>query len=443
MTRSRLKMPIAAVLAVLAFAGATVAIHKAQRLNQIHLVAYFSNTNGIFSGDEVRILGVKVGNVDSIEVQPLRAKVSFAYDAKYKVPAQANAVILSPSLVTARAIQLTPAYTGGPVMQSNTTIPEDRTAVPVEWDDFRGQLQRLTQTLQPTEPGGVAPLGELINTAADNLRGQGPTIHDAIVKMAQAVSALSDHSSDIFGTVRNLATLVSALNASSGLMSSLNTKLASVTSRLANDPDEVARAVRDLNTAVDQVGVFVKDNREALGTTADKTASIFNAVVASLGDIKQLLHTTPSALGNVAAAWQPAHGGLAGLLETANMSNPIQFICGAIEAASRLNAEQSAKLCVQYLAPIVKNRVYSNLPLGLNLVVGPQARPNEITYSEDWLRPDYVRPPAAAPAEAQPASPGPPPQAAPAEPGPLPAAAIATNPAAGLQGIMVPQGPAS
>ena len=46
--------------------------------------------------------------------------------------------------------------------------------MPVEWDDLRDQLERLTDLLKPTKPGGVSTLGALVNTAADNLRGQGP-----------------------------------------------------------------------------------------------------------------------------------------------------------------------------------------------------------------------------------------------------------------------------
>ena len=83
---------------------------------------------------------------------------------------------------------------------------------------------------------------------------------------------------------------------------------------------------------------------------------------------------------------------MTGALAVNNFANPIQFLCGAVQAASRLGAEQSAKLCVQYLAPIIKNRQYNFPPLGENLFVGATARPNEITYSEDWLRPDYVAP---------------------------------------------------
>ena len=40
-------------------------------------------------------------------------KITFWFDDTYKVPADAKAVILSPTLVTARAIQLTPPYGAG------------------------------------------------------------------------------------------------------------------------------------------------------------------------------------------------------------------------------------------------------------------------------------------------------------------------------------------
>src|SRR5690349_24558055 len=95
-----------------------------------------------------------------------------------------------------------------------------------------------------------------------------------------------------------------------------------------------------------------------------------------------------------------------------NFANPISFLCGAVQAASRLGAEESAKLCVQYLAPIIKNRQYNFLPLASNVFVGATTRPNELTYSEDWLRPDYIPPqpvPSQSPPPADGGSPAPPP----------------------------------
>lgn len=355
-------------------------------------VAYFANTNGLYTGDEVRILGVTVGTVEKIEPQPTNAKVTFALDAAYPVPADARAAILSPSLVSARAIQLVPAYSGGPKLAAGDVIPQDRTAVPVEWDDFRNQLEKLTESLQPSVPGGPSPLGDFINTAAANLRGQGDTARETVIKLSRAASALGDHATDIFSTVRNLQLLVSALSSSSDLLAAFNDNLADVTTVLSNTPDEVASATRQLDSAISDLRGFVADNREGLGTTFDHHAAITTALNDSRGDIKQALHITPTVFANFTNIYQPAQSAISGILAPVNFANTVQFICSAIQAASREGFEQSAKLCMQYLAPIIKNRQYNYPPLGFNPLVGASARPDEITYSEDRLRPEAAHP---------------------------------------------------
>ncbi|BBW99127.1 mammalian cell entry protein [Mycolicibacterium moriokaense] len=435
MTNTRIsRIALAIVLTMCLVAGVVVAVQMRTSIGKTLMVGYFDNSNGLYAGDEVRILGVPVGEIDTIEPQAQRVKISFWVDNKYKVPADVTAAIVSPQLITSRAIQLTPAYTSGPVMDSGAVIPQERTAVPVEWDDLRTQLQTLTDMLQPTQPGGVSTLGAFINTAADNVRGQGVNIRDALIKMSQAFSIFGDHSQDIFGTIKNLSVLVSALQDSTTVLGQLNRNLAAVTALLADNPDQIGQAVADLSTAANDVQSFVADNRDALGTTTDKLSSISAAVIDSLDDIKQTLHIAPNAFQNFLNIYQPSQAALTGALALNNFANPITFLCGAIQAASRLNSEQAAKLCVQYLAPIVKNRQFNFPPLGENLFVGAAARPNELTYSEDWLRPDYVPPMAAVP------SGGPPGPQPPAE-APLPAEAPApTDPSAGLPGMMVPGG---
>ncbi|MEE3064557.1 MAG: virulence factor Mce family protein [Actinomycetota bacterium] len=419
----RSRTVLATTLILVLVAGVIVAMRSAGAAARIVVVAYFDNSNGVFAGDDVRIRGVPVGAILKIEPQPLRSKITFSFDRRYRVPANATAAILSPQLVSGRAIQLTPPYAGGPTMADGAVIPQDRTVVPVEWDDLRAQVQRLTELLKPTRPGGVSTLGALINTAADNLRGQGPTIRDAIIKLSQAISALGDHSKDIFSTLKNLSTLVTALRDSADLLEQLNSNLASASSLLADDPNKVAQAAVDLNAVVADVQSFAADNREAIGTTSDRLTSISKVLVDSLDDIKQTLHISPTVLQNFNNIFEPSNGALTGALAGNNMANPIAFLCGAIQAASRLGGEQAAKLCAQYMAPIVKNRQYNYPPIGENLFVGAQARPNEVTYSEDSMRPDFVPPATNAP----PPAPGPPVDGT-------------TDPAAGLRGMMMPPG---
>jgi phospholipid/cholesterol/gamma-HCH transport system substrate-binding protein len=455
---------LAALLAVVLVAGVVVVYRFAQTVDRTTVVGYFANSNGLFPGDDVWILGAPVGTITSIEPLPGRSRITFTVDAKYKVPVDVKAVILSPSLVSSRAIQLVPVYTGGPALTSGAVIPEERTAVPVEFDDFREQLERLAQTLQPSEPGGVSTLGAVVTTAADNLRGEGANIRDTLIKLSRAFSAIGDHSTDLFSTVKNLSILVSALQSSQEVLRNLNQNLASVTGVLADDPNEVGAAIDSLYNVIGDVQGFVADNRETLGTTVDKLSTVTTALNESLGDIKQVLHIAPTAFQNFVNIYQPAQATLTGALALNNFANPIQFLCSAIQAASRLGAEQSSKLCVQYLAPIVKNRQYNFLPLGENLFVGASARPNEVTYSEDWLRPDYIPPPAGSvdtpggnplpppgsvfthfgePAASRPADPpfvAVPPAPVVEIPVPTPSVPTATKPAEGLPGLMVPAG---
>jgi phospholipid/cholesterol/gamma-HCH transport system substrate-binding protein len=427
------------------FGGSALVWRASADHDQSQLVAYFDNSNGAYVGDDVMILGVRVGRIDKIEPQPNDAKVTFSVDAGYRIPANVNAVIISPTLVTARAVQLTPAYTSGPTLGDGGVIPRERTAVPVEFDDFRQQLQKLSDALQPTKPGGVSTLGAFINTAADNVRGQGSHIREALIQVAQTFSALGDHSDDLFGTVKNLATLTKGLQSSTDLMRELNTSLAAVSGLLANDPNEVSNAVSDLNSVVGDATKFISDNREALGTTADKLTSVSKALADSIDDVKQTLHVAPTAFQNFINIYEPASASLTGALAFANFANPLSFICGAIQAASRLNNEESAKLCVQYLAPIVKNRQYNFFPIGGNPIVGAQARPNEVTFSEDWLRPLTEAGRVRNFYEGTPTPPQAPGAVGAAEAGQSESqgAPVSTDPSAGLSGLMVPQGSGS
>lgn len=421
---------LATVLALTVIAGGVLAVRAVDHMDRVEVVGYFENSIALFPGDDVRILGVPVGRVEKVAPQPDGVKVSFWFDRKYKVPADAKAAILSPMLVTGRAIQLTPVYAGGPTLGDGAVIPRERTAVPVEWDEVRVQLKRLTELLAPTEPGGVSTLGSFINTTADNLRGQGGAIRETILKLSQAMSVLGDHSGDIFSTLKNLSILVTALRGSSDLLSQLNTNLASVSGVLADDPGKIGDAFVDMNSVIGDVKTFVDENGETIGTTADKLSSISVALNESLDDIKQTLHIAPSTVQNFNNIYEPANGAFTGALAVNNFANPISFLCGAIQAASRLGAEQASKLCVQYLAPIIKNRQYNFPPIGENFFVGAQARPNEVTYSEDWMRPDFV-PPAASP----------PPAAAVQPSTPLAAEAPPmqqSDPNAGLAGMMAP-----
>ena len=104
------------------------------------VVALFSSTVGLYPGDEVRVVGVPVGKIDSIQPRADDVKVTMSVSDDVRVPAEARAIIVSPNLVAARFIQLTPAYDVPPAgPRWPTGPPSGWTARACRWNGTRSR----------------------------------------------------------------------------------------------------------------------------------------------------------------------------------------------------------------------------------------------------------------------------------------------------------------
>ena len=134
-------------------------------------------------------------------------------------------------------------------------------------------------------------------------------------------------------------------------------------------------ATKGLDGAVNDLRGFVAENREGLGVTVDQLNAITTALNDSRGDVKQVLHITPTVFQNFMNIYQPAQSAVTGILAPVNFANTVQFICSAIQAASRRVSSSRRSCACSILAPIIKNRQYNFPPLGVNPFVGASARP--------------------------------------------------------------------
>src|ERR1700761_3837711 len=188
---SRAAVIVGALVVVLALIGGIVGWQLYKKLTNNTVVAYFPDPLALYPGDKVQIMGVKVGNIDSIEPAGDKMKITFHYENRYKVPANATASILNPSLVASRTIQLSPPYTSGPVMKDGAVIPLERTQVPVEWDDLRNQITNIVSKLGPTQEQPKGPFGDVIESFSNGLAGKGEQLNKTLNGLAEAVTTLN------------------------------------------------------------------------------------------------------------------------------------------------------------------------------------------------------------------------------------------------------------
>jgi len=161
---------VVASAVVVALVAAAFAVWP--RNQTMHVTGMFSRAVGLYPGSDVRVLGVPIGTVISVTPEGDQVAVEFEYDAAVKIPANAMAAVVSPSLVSDRYVQLLPAYTSGPVMTSGSTIARDHTAVPVELDRISQSLDDLMVALGPDGANKNGALSRLLDTGAKNLNGQ-------------------------------------------------------------------------------------------------------------------------------------------------------------------------------------------------------------------------------------------------------------------------------
>jgi phospholipid/cholesterol/gamma-HCH transport system substrate-binding protein len=373
-----LRVALAAALVAMAAAGAYL-VWPSRAGQQV--VGYFTSAVGLYPGDDVRIVGVPVGTVDSIEPRASDVKITMTVKNGVKVPADAKALIIAPNLVSARFIQLTPAYTGGAVMADGAQIGLDRTAVPVEWDEVKEQLTQLSAQLGPQQGSMQGPLSAFVDQAADTFDGNGDSFRQALRELSQTAGRLGDSRTDLFGTIRNLQVLVNALSNSNEQIVQFSSHVASVSQVLADSSSGLDHTLGTLNQALSDVRGFLNQNNQALIGQISKLTEFTQVLTEHSDDIEQILHVTPNGLVNFYNIYNPAQGTEGGLLTLPNFANPIQFICGGtFDVGASPDNYKRAEICRQRMGPVFKRITMNYPPLMFHPINSITAYKGQIIY---------------------------------------------------------------
>ena len=359
--------------------------------------AIFDTATGIYPGDQVRVAGVPVGTITSMKAEGTQVRIGMEVDDDVPVPADVRAIVVAENLVSARFVQLAPMYTSGPTLPDGATIPRDRTAVPVEWDEVKTQLNRLATDLGPQGDVSSTSVGRFIDSAADALDGNGAKLRETISELSGAAAIFADSSGDLVGTVQNLQTFVSVLRDSSRQIVQFEDRLSTLTSALDGSRSDLDAALTDLSEVIDDVQRFVHDSSAETTEQVQRLADVTQNFVDLRMDLEQVLHVTPTSLANAYNMFDPRTGGASGVFVLNNMSDPVSFICGMTGALENVTAPETAKLCAQTLGPALRTTNFNYLPFPFNPVLTAAPSPGKLIYSEPELAPGNDPGPPAAP----------------------------------------------
>lgn len=345
----------AAVLTGVAFFGAKY-VFSGDSGTQV--TAYFTRSTGLYAGDDVRVLGIKVGSIDSVTPQPNSVRVTMTVDSGIAVPADAKAAIVAPNLVSGRFVQLVPAYTSGPKMISGAVIPLTRTAVPIEWDDVKAQLTRLATSLGEKGINGKGALGGVLGTVDANLTGSAAELHSMLHNLSTAAATLADSRGNLFATVRNLQVFIAALDHSDSAVRAFSGQLTGVAALLAQNRSNLAVALSELDSAMSDVASFLRSNRGTVQHGVQSLATLTHILNQKQYQLQLLLHVAPTALSNFYNIIDPRYHAATGTLAMANFDNVAQLICRQVVATGGVVSD-----CIKLLQPLVNQLGLPALPV--------------------------------------------------------------------------------
>ena len=299
------------------------------------LTASFPRTVSLYEGSDVRILGVPVGTVETVTPTGTDVTVTMSYDAKYKVPADAQAVIVSPAIVGDRFVQLTPVYTGGDVLADGAELSIQETAAPLELDEIYQSIDDLMVALGPEGANEDGALSNLLDVTARNFAGQGDQFNQTIENLGKFTGTLENNKEELFGTAQEMQRFVGALAETDQTVRDFNDSLVGAADLLEEERDDLAAALKNLGVAMQAVSGFVKENKDALSENIEGLKAVTKVLVKQRRALDEILGVAPTALSNLFHTYNPNTGTLdtrsnLGENVAALEENPALVVCGII-----------------------------------------------------------------------------------------------------------------
>lgn len=223
--------------------------------------AEFDNTEGLYNGNAVSVLGMKVGKVTGIQALGDHVEVTMSVDASVQVPLGAQAVIISDSVLTDRHVELTPVYRGGPALPDHAVLDLNHTKTPVEFDSLLSMADKLSKSLSGDGHGG-GPIADLMDLGTAAVTNNGANMRAALDQLSQALRMSGDDGT----TTRNaIVTVIDNLD-----------DLTAAAAR--ND-----QTLRQFGSAVDQLSGILADENLGSGDTGTK----LNQIIVEVADLMQ------------------------------------------------------------------------------------------------------------------------------------------------------------
>lgn len=302
MSRHAKVIAIALAATVVLVAVGAVAVVPRLAPRQLTVTAEFEDAIGLYAGNAVSVLGIPVGKVTSIVSKDSYVEVRLAIDEGVDIPADAQAVTVSHSILTDRVVELTPAYRGGAKLKNGDVLGLTRTRTPVEFDRTLAMIDKLGKALHGDDKGH-GPLGDLVNLGAEITSANGPNIKATLDKLSQALRVGSDKGAHSKRNIQAIITSVAELSQSAAnndaAIREFGSNLRQLSDILADEDLGSGSTGAKANQLLAEAARLLEGNRDALNSTFTDARTMTASIVDYRRELAETLDVGPMAADNL------------------------------------------------------------------------------------------------------------------------------------------------
>ncbi|WP_020668449.1 MCE family protein [Amycolatopsis nigrescens] len=227
--------------------------------------ARFTDATLLLPNDDVRIAGVRVGQVKDVRIVDRRqAEVEFEVDSGRKLPAGVTAQIKFRNLVGQRYVSLGQG-TGdiNKVLPAGGNIPLERTKPALDLTELFNGFKPLFRALNPED------VNKLSYEVIQVLQGEGGTVQSLLAHTASLTTTIAEKDQVIGQVINNLNGVLDTVNARTPQLSDLIVKVQQLVSGLAEDRKPIGDAIESLGGLANTTAGLLTDVREPLKQDID------------------------------------------------------------------------------------------------------------------------------------------------------------------------------
>ncbi|MEV0296709.1 MCE family protein [Nocardia sp. NPDC050710] len=297
----------------------------------LRISADFENVAGLYAGNEVAILGVPVGRVDTVTAKGSYVQVTMSIEKDIKVPADAMAALISPQLITNRHVELAPAYTGnGPTLADGDHIPLARTRTPVELDRILQNFDQLGAALKGDSENG--PMASRVLFPL--LDGNGDRLRVTLDALSSAFEVTFANKDQIANTIVKLNEITQVIASNDQTVRDFSGRLTELVQLMGEQAPGLHAVITQLNDFVANTSTVVGQNHDQLAGALNRFVTITEQMRTNARALTEIVDVTPLFLQNYANAISYEHRALRlhGLLDKITLdSEALSLFCERVQ----------------------------------------------------------------------------------------------------------------